>query len=123
MCEALSKQNGKCFYCKSPLSEQSATADHRRPLAFGGSDGRENIAAACYSCNQAKADVPEDYFFKLITGKKPPRRGGIEMMMIWASRRIWTRAYRACDRLTFVPNRVPVASHIENTHERANIGA
>ena len=99
MVEALATQKGRCFYCKSPLSINVATADHRTPVAHGGTICRENIAAACYSCNQAKADLGESWFFKHITGKKPPKLGGAEMMMIWSSRRIWKRANRACDRL------------------------
>lgn len=121
-CEALSAQKGRCFYCKSPLGEGRATADHRMARTKGGADCRENIAAACYPCNQVKADLPESYFFKLITGKNPPRRGGLDMMMIWSSRRIWKRAYRACDRLiqasVFVPHRVP-ASQTEIANDRA----
>lgn len=99
MQEALQEQKGRCFYCKAPLAEIGATADHRRPKSRGGTYCRENIAAACFFCNQVKADLPEDHFFSLITAKRPPRRGGASMMMVWASRRIWRRTHKACDRI------------------------
>jgi hypothetical protein len=97
--EALISQKGRCKYCKSPLSIECATADHKIPASRGGTICRENVAAACETCNRVKADLPESYFFKLLNDKKPPKRGGAEMIMVWASRRIWRRAHKACDRL------------------------
>lgn len=119
--EALLRQKGRCFYCKSPLTANLATSDHRVPASKGGTVCRENIAAACYSCNQVKADLPENYFFKLITAKTPPRRGGIAMQMLWSSRRIWRRTHKACDRinrLSFVSHRV-IDTPTESANDRA----
>ncbi|NRG18507.1 HNH endonuclease [Rhizobiales bacterium] len=73
-------QNGRCFYCRSPmwepgsfdafvrtheLSRQSAdffrcTAEHLHPRSDGGKDQASNIVAACLFCNATrhKAKTP-----------------------------------------------------------------
>ncbi len=124
MCEALHEQDGHCFYCKAPLTEMLATVDHRKSIAHGGTDCRENIAAACYECNQVKADLNESYFFKMLNGKKPPKRGGSAMLLVWSSRRIWKRTHKASVRIERASRSVIVASASIETpageqHERA----
>lgn len=96
---ALKQQEGRCFYCKSPLMEAEATADHKMPRDHGGTDAQANIVAACAGCNYAKADLPDDHFFKLITANVPPKRGGAPMMLVWATRRIWRKVHKACARI------------------------
>jgi len=44
----------KCIYCENPLSEQTVTTDHRKPLSKGGSNWLANLAPACKSCNSRK---------------------------------------------------------------------
>lgn len=57
------KQNGKCHYCQCQMTEcdgvtpTSVTLDHVIPLAQGGDNHRSNMVAACFSCNQDKADA------------------------------------------------------------------
>lgn len=57
------KQNGKCHYCKCTMTEcdgvtpTSVTLDHVIPLSQGGLNRRSNMVAACFSCNQDKADA------------------------------------------------------------------
>jgi 5-methylcytosine-specific restriction endonuclease McrA len=95
--EALTKQKGRCLYCKSPLHCGEATADHKKARSRGGANSKENIAAACSSCNRTKADMYEAKFWSKIVGKKPPKKS--DLMIIWATRRIWERTHRACKRI------------------------
>lgn len=96
--EALSVQRGKCIYCKAPLPRRRATADHKHPRSRGGTTERNNIAAACAGCNQAKAAMSEARFIALINGKRPPAVS-IHLMLVWASRRIWKRTHLAYERI------------------------
>lgn len=112
MLASLSEQDGRCFYCCAPLAQHLATADHRKPKARGGTDCKDNIVASCQPCNYAKADLAESWFFKLLNQKTPPRIGGAPMLMVWSTRRLWKKTYKACRRINRaagirVPNRVP----------------
>jgi 5-methylcytosine-specific restriction endonuclease McrA len=59
---AFEEQDGLCFYCLVPMTpagedlETSCTADHVRPKQMGGTSRADNIVAACFRCNQLKAD-------------------------------------------------------------------
>lgn len=96
--EALVEQNGQCAYCHIPLPIRKATADHRWPKSKRGSYSKENIAAACLPCNNAKGDMSHIEFYKLID-RKIPKGTSLEILMIWSARRIWKRAHRACERI------------------------
>lgn len=48
----IAAQNGKCFYCRSPLVVP--VAEHMIPLCRGGSNWIDNIVASCQSCNCSK---------------------------------------------------------------------
>lgn len=48
------RQKGRCFYCKTRLGD-SYHDEHVTPIILGGSNGLENIVAACPTCNQRKA--------------------------------------------------------------------
>lgn len=50
-------QNGCCAYCQTDISE-GFDADHIIALVNGGSNGPENIALACVSCNRSKGNRP-----------------------------------------------------------------
>lgn len=54
--DILTKQKGKCAYCRVRLSEVVRHIDHIVPLAAGGSNGRRNIQILCQPCNQSKSD-------------------------------------------------------------------
>ena len=82
---AFEQQQGRCYYCRFPmwltdleafrarygLSEPLArqlkcTAEHLHARSEGGTNARENIAAACLLCNQRRhqrrhAPCPEKY--------------------------------------------------------------
>lgn len=56
-----------CAYCLREVTLarnklNSATTDHRHPLALGGADDASNWAVACLECNRAKADMTEAEF-------------------------------------------------------------
>lgn len=96
--DALRDQKGRCMYCKSPLSLNRATADHLKPQCRGGGNHRENIVAACSSCNRTKGKLSEGQFFKLIK-RDFPKGQRPEVIAIWATRRIWKRTYLAQKRI------------------------
>jgi len=52
----LLKKNPRCYLCKKPLTEKTATLDHYIPKSKGGKTNRENCKLACDGCNQEKAD-------------------------------------------------------------------
>lgn len=89
---ALREQGYRCFYCKCPLEPNEATADHAHPKKPRGKLEKENIVAACYPCNQAKGGLFSQQFFTLINKSKPPKGEHTEILMAWASRRIWRRS-------------------------------
>ena len=96
--EALTQQNGACQYCKEPLPRSRATADHKIPRCRYGRDTKENIVAACKSCNQAKGSLSEGQFWKLIK-RDFPHGAPSSIIVVWAARRIWKRTHRASDRI------------------------
>jgi 5-methylcytosine-specific restriction endonuclease McrA len=96
--EAWAEQKGRCFYCKGPITMKEITIEHMIPISKGGWDGRKNIAAACLPCNRTKGDMTHGRFFSLIKKSEPPR-ASIEIMSIWAARKIWRRTHRACERI------------------------
>ncbi len=48
--------DNRCEYCRTParLTGMPLVIDHIIPLVVGGSSERENLAAACYRCNEFK---------------------------------------------------------------------
>jgi len=54
--QVLDEANWKCEYCGVDLDASSASIDHKIPRSKGGTDDRENLAAACRKCNMLKAD-------------------------------------------------------------------
>ncbi len=97
--EALREQKFRCLYCKAPLETKMATADHKHPKSRRGRISKENIAAACPTCNQVKGELFAPQFFFLLKKSKPPKNVSTEILLIWASRRIWKRTQRACERI------------------------
>lgn len=55
-------QMARCYYCGARLQLKDATADHKIPISLGGKTSRENVAAACFGCNQRKASIPYQEF-------------------------------------------------------------
>lgn len=48
--------NYRCEYCQTShrLIGMPPVIEHIKPQAFGGGDSRDNLAAACYRCNEFK---------------------------------------------------------------------
>ena len=57
----MAEQGHRCAYCMQPL-RPDFEVDHMTPLSRGGSNGPENIAAACISCNARKRDMTAEEF-------------------------------------------------------------
>lgn len=65
----LTRDSSRCCYCGA----HAATIDHVFPRSRGGLDTWDNLVAACYACNQRKAN-------------KTPEEAG--MRMLWPARRV-----------------------------------
>lgn len=52
--DALRRQGGICYYCKTRLSTRSSHGDHKVPVTRGGRTTSRNIVAACSQCNGEK---------------------------------------------------------------------
>ncbi|MCD7817693.1 MAG: HNH endonuclease, partial [Lachnospiraceae bacterium] len=58
---------GKCYLCGKRIKFEDMTLDHVKPLAMGGMDTLENLACACFACNQFKGNILPDDFHNRIT--------------------------------------------------------
>lgn len=97
--QALAEQDGRCHYCKSIITERTATADHKWPVSRKGRTTKANIAAACENCNKAKGSLSHIEMYRLTKKGQPPRNTDFEFLLIWATRRIMKRAKVACSRI------------------------
>lgn len=50
----LLRDNGRCVYCKIPLTMKTLTYDHVVPKSYGGKTNWRNIVASCQPCNTRK---------------------------------------------------------------------
>ncbi len=60
--DLLAAQNGRCLYCYRYLDPADATIEHVVPITRGGLHVRENLAAACLSCNCSKHNKTLDEY-------------------------------------------------------------
>jgi hypothetical protein len=58
--EILRRDNYTCRYCGRSAPEVKLTVDHVQPVALGGSDAPNNLAAACVDCNNGKTSTSPD---------------------------------------------------------------
>lgn len=66
----LNRQGGKCKYCGQGLSKKTATLDHIVPKCAGGTLAYHNLAVACRTCNEKKANKPPHvWHMELMTGE------------------------------------------------------
>lgn len=64
------KSGGGCYYCGTPLTLATLTADHIQPVRLGGCAILDNLVAACRLCNTAKGSLTLDAF-RARRGGKP----------------------------------------------------
>lgn len=95
--EAHSKQNGRCAYCREPMSLREATADHVVPRAHGGLTCAKNIKSACDPCNGTKGSMTEKRFKQVIRFPAPDARLGI--LLANYRLRLWSRTALAEKRI------------------------
>lgn len=65
------EQGGRCFWCDCELDD-GYHVDHLEPLSRGGSDGPENLAVACPTCNFQKAAQDPMVFLEKKLGEMAP---------------------------------------------------
>lgn len=60
------RAKGRCELCGRKILFEDMTLDHIQPLAKGGSNDVDNLAATCYQCNLLKGNIlPEDFFERI----------------------------------------------------------
>lgn len=58
---------GRCYLCGKPIKYEDMTLDHIKPLAMGGRNTTDNLACACFACNQFKGSVQPEEFHKRVS--------------------------------------------------------
>lgn len=94
---SLRAQGFRCLYCFGPLSFESVTGDHLKPRAVGGKTTYDNVKASCLRCNRVKADMDWRVFLPAILN--PQLCHGVDIWLIAAERKIWSRTWAACERI------------------------
>lgn len=79
------RQQGICHYCgcamtlrefsmqEHPLRATDATVEHLVPRVLGGRDTRDNLVAACHSCNRIGARI-DKWCVETFGGRRTPRQ-------------------------------------------------
>jgi 5-methylcytosine-specific restriction endonuclease McrA len=59
-------QSGRCYWCNCQLGS-TYEMDHLIPISKGGGNSRDNVRAACVTCNRKKGDrLPMDFVLKML---------------------------------------------------------
>lgn len=58
----VTRTGGVCDYCGGQFNVAELTKDHRTPVSRGGSNGMDNIAAACWPCNLEKGTMTAEEY-------------------------------------------------------------
>lgn len=79
--------NYRCEYCKtsSKLTGMPLVMDHILPQVAGGSDEPENLAAACYRCNEfkgSKTHAPDPATGTLVPNQQPAQNRSPETILL-----------------------------------------
>lgn len=59
--------NGRCAICGQPLERETMTISHGLPLSKGGTNGKDNLMLACWTCNHMKNNLSMDEFLDKIS--------------------------------------------------------
>jgi 5-methylcytosine-specific restriction endonuclease McrA len=81
-----------CQYCQRLFAPKALTLDHVIPRSRGGASSWENLVAACYECNNRKADrTPAEA--GMVLGRKPAAIGihAKHRLMIGADDSVWNK--------------------------------
>jgi hypothetical protein len=62
----LERENCRCFYCLTKLSEETCELDHVVPEAKGRNNSYRNIVSACHSCNRKKSHQDAADFIRML---------------------------------------------------------
>lgn len=80
LAQILRRDKNKCGYC----GEFAATVDHIFPQSRGGTNTWGNLIAACFDCNQMKADkTPEEAKMRLLWPPKVPEYDKKIQQTVW----------------------------------------
>lgn len=63
----LVRNHGACWYCGTPLTLATMTADHVVPVKHGGTAVLDNLVASCKACNEEKGHKTIEAF-RMISG-------------------------------------------------------
>lgn len=96
--DALKKQGGKCLYCTRPLRSYEVTAEHNIPRSRGGMTEKENIDAACETCNKEKGSYTKAEFNRAIH-EPNLKRDPWDLYLAAASIRLRKQTEKACRNL------------------------
>lgn len=88
-------QNERCYYCGGTI-RTTAQVEHLDPLAYGGSNGFNNIMLACPSCNTAKGTLSERQYWKRLERSLASAR----FIRLRDAAKLMKRAKRHCYRRT-----------------------
>ena len=58
----IEREQNKCFFCLSGISEENCALDHVISQLNGGSNSYKNIVAACHKCNTRKQSSEAEDF-------------------------------------------------------------
>lgn len=65
---------GKCHYCGASVAPKALTMDHVVPIARGGRSNKNNVVAACKTCNTAKKQLlPMEWDAYLRSSRSEPQ--------------------------------------------------
>lgn len=74
---AVKASRKSCLYCLTPVTPETAQADHVIAIALGGEHTMRNLVAACASCNGRKRDRPLVEWLGMLA---PERRSVVERL-------------------------------------------
>jgi hypothetical protein len=72
-CRLAEAQNWRCCFCNYTMAierdrPRTATREHVKPRAAGGSDGQGNLVASCEMCNRHRSYMSALGFWRLMAG-------------------------------------------------------
>lgn len=72
------QENEYCWYC----GEAAEDVDHKTPVSKGGTNEKENLAAACRRCNNAKGSMTIDEFREFLKARAAKRSTKHTVLMV-----------------------------------------